>query len=191
MRSVPNPDNESLRETDAVDRLVAHDQIRLLTARYALAVDSRDIGALVHLFVPDVRVGRKIGRDALREEFETSLAAVGVTILNVGTQVIELVDASHATGEVYCTGEVQVGDEWVRQAIRYLDSYECCDGQWLFVRRVHELWYGVAIEPNPLQQSDANWPASAVGRGTLPASWPSWAVFWHPEEAALDTPPNG
>lgn len=180
-----NTESEGAVEVDVVARLVAHDQIRLLTARYALAIDSRDIEALVELFVPDVRVGRRTGREALRKDFETSLAAVGVTILNVGTQVIELVDASHAIGQVYCTGEVQVGEEWVRQAIRYRDSYECLDGRWLFVRRVHELWYGVVIEPNPLEQSEANWPTSAIGRGTLPASWPTWARFW---EAATEAP---
>ncbi len=163
---------------DIIDRLVAHDQIRLLASKYALAVDSRDIESLVELFVPDVRVGRAVGREALRRDFETSLAAVGVTILNVGTQVVELLDATHAVGEVYCTGEVQIGEDWVRQAIRYRDTYERRGGQWLFVRRVHELWYGVAIEPNPLGQGEANWPASATGRGTLPSSWPSWSEFW-------------
>lgn len=164
---------------DAIARLVAHDEIRLLAARYAVAVDSRDLDALVALFVPDVQVGRQAtGRDALRRDFATSLANVGVTILNVGTHAIEVHDESHASGTVYCAGEIQVGDTWVRQAILYRDTYERRDGTWLFVRRVHELWYGAVIEPNPLDQEPAHWPASATGRGTAPESWPTWTPFW-------------
>lgn len=164
---------------DRLERLVAHDEIRLLASRYAVAVDSRDLDELVSLFVPDVRVGRsQAGRDALRASFEASLSAVGTTILQVGTHRIDVRDADHATGVVYCTGEVLDGDTWVRQAILYRDTYERRDGTWLFVRRVHELWYGVAVDPNPLDQPPAEWPASSTGRGTVPGSWPSWDAFW-------------
>ena len=45
-------------DTDArLDRLESLAEIRQLPYRYALAVDSRDMDALVGLFVPDVRVG--------------------------------------------------------------------------------------------------------------------------------------
>ena len=60
---------------DPIERLIAHDEIRLLASRYAVAVDSRDLDELVSLFVDDVRVGRDgdgnplVGRDALRESF--------------------------------------------------------------------------------------------------------------------------
>ena len=59
-----------------------------------------------------------------------------MSILNVGTQVIDVVDDTHASGHVYCKGEIQVGDqketvrtetraglvragEWTRVAIGY------------------------------------------------------------------------
>ena len=169
-------------ELDAVARLVAHDEIRLLASRYAVAVDSRDLDALVALFVDDVRVGRDAtGPAALRASFEHSLRDVGVTILQVGTHVIDLVDADHATGVVYCTGEVADGDRWVRQAIAYRDAYRRTAGGWRFVRRVHELWYGQAIEPHPLRQEPADWPTHADGRGTLPGTWATWAPFWAPD----------
>ena len=48
-----------------LERLEAYEQIRQLVARYALAVDSRDIATLVGLFVEDVEVGRERGREAL------------------------------------------------------------------------------------------------------------------------------
>jgi hypothetical protein len=48
-------------------------------------IGSRDLDALVSLFVNDVRVGREErGRDALRRNFEVQLSRIGVSILNVG-----------------------------------------------------------------------------------------------------------
>lgn len=162
-----------------IERLIAHDQIRLLASRYAVAVDSRDLDALVRLFVDDVQVGRDLrGRDALRESFRASLSAVGVTILNVGTHQIDLDTADAATGLVYCHGQVADGDRWIHQSILYRDTYARRDGRWLFERRVHELWYGEPAPTNPLDQSPAEWPARSFGRGTVPGSFGAWAPFW-------------
>lgn len=162
-----------------IDRVIAHDAIRQLVSRYAVAVDSRDLDTLVGLFVDDVRVGRDTaGREALRASFRASLSAVGVTILQVGTHVIDLLDADHATGIVYCSGQIQEGDRWIHQAILYRDSYERRAGAWYFVRRVHELFHGVAAPTNPLDQEPANWPERSHGRGTAPGSFPTWADFW-------------
>jgi ketosteroid isomerase-like protein len=166
-------------DVDPLARLVAHDEIRMLASRYAVAVDSRDLDSLVALFVDDVRVGRDaVGRDALRASFDASLRAVGVTILHVGTHQIDLAGPDDATGLVYCRGEVADGDRWVHQSILYRDTYARRDGRWLFVRRVHELWYGQAVEPHPLEQPPADWPAHADGRGTVPESFGTWAAFW-------------
>ena len=52
------------------------------------------------------------------------------------------------------------------------------NGEWLFVRRVHELWYGQAVENNPLEQPPAHWPTNPDGRGTVPESFETWAGFW-------------
>ena len=160
-------------------QLVAHDQIRLLVSRYAVAVDARDLDTLVGLFVDDVQVGRNsFGRAALRSSFEDSLSSVGVTILQVGTHVIDVVDADHATGIVYCSGQVQEDERWVHQSILYRDTYERRDGDWRFVRRVHELFHGVAAPTSPLDQEPANWPERSYGRGTAPESFPTWGRFW-------------
>jgi hypothetical protein len=164
---------------DPIDRLIAHAEIRQLVARYALAVDSRDLDSLVGLFVEDVRVGRdRAGRAALREFFDRSLREVGVTILNVGTHVIELDDADHARGVVYCRGEVEVGEKWVVQAIQYRDAYERRDGTWYITRREHLLWYGADVLERPLGLPPANWPEHHTGKGELPELWPSWGAFW-------------
>jgi hypothetical protein len=164
---------------EPLDRLVAHDEIRLLASRYAVAVDTRDLDALVALFVDDVQVGREAsGREALRASFEASLAAVGVTILHVGTHVIDLIDADHATGVQYSAGQVEEAGRWIHQSIVYRDTYERRDGRWCFVRRVHELFHGVEAWRNPLDQDPAEWPRRSAGRGTAPGSFPSWDRFW-------------
>lgn len=164
---------------DALRRLLDRDAIRALASRYAVAVDSRDIDALVALFVDDVRVGRdRHGRDALAESFRTSLGAIGPSMLHVTSQVVDLVDDDHATGSVYCLAEVVEDGRMIRQAILYRDTYERRHGDWYFVRRIHELFYGIPLDENPLDQSPANWPQRSWGRGTVPASWPSWARFW-------------
>jgi ketosteroid isomerase-like protein len=177
------------RNTSAMDdleRLVAIDQIRQLASRYAVAMDARDLDALVALFVEDVRVGADLsGREALRESFDRQLREIGISILFVGNHVIDFQDDQHATGVVYCKGEIQDGDRWVHQAIRYQDRYERRDDEWRFVRRIHRLFYGIAYEPgaaaNPLALAPANWPENHAGKGTLPESLEPWQRFWKRE----------
>jgi ketosteroid isomerase-like protein len=166
-----------------LERLVATEQIRQLASRYAVAMDARDLDALVALFVEDVQLGHDTsGRDALRADFDRQLREIGISILFVGNQVIDFDDDDHARGVVYCKAEVQDGDRWVHQAIQYRDRYERRDGEWLFSRRVHLLFYGIAYEPgadaNPLALAPANWPENHAGKGTIPESWDSWKRFW-------------
>ena len=163
----------------ALERLLAYEEIHQLAARYAVATDRRDIDTLVSLFVDDVRVGREgRGRDALHATFAEQLRGIGVSILNVGTHQIDLVDADHATGHVYCKAEVQDGDRWIHQAIRYDDTYERRDAHWYFVRRRHLLFYGAPVGVNPLTLPPANWPERHDGLGTIPYSDPTWQTFW-------------
>lgn len=163
----------------ALERVVARDEIRQLAFRYALAIDARDLDALVSLFVPDVRAGRdRRGRDALRAVFDRSLSAIGVSILFVGNHLIDFESPDRGTGVVYCRAQIQDGEKWIEQAIRYGDVYERREGRWLFVRRVHALWYGVETAERPLDQEPANWPERHVGCGTVPEDWPTWKAFW-------------
>ena len=162
-----------------VDGLLAYEAIRQLVARYAVAVDARDLDTLVGLFVDDVRVGvLGTGRAALRRSFDESLRGIGVSILNVGTHVIDLVSDEEATGIVYCKGEVQDGSRWIHQAIVYEDLYRRSAGQWYFVRRTHRLFYGAEVGTNPLGLPPADWPEHHDGWGTVPAEWDSWRRFW-------------
>jgi hypothetical protein len=165
-------------EVDPIAWLLAHEQIRQLASRYAIALDARDIDTLVGLFVEDVRVGRNlVGHDALRASFTDQLRDLGVTILVVGNHVIDVADDDHATGIVSCRGEIEMGDQWVVQAIQYHDIYERRDGAWLFVRRRHLLFYGSDMLKRPIGLPLANWPSSAIGKGELPEILPTWQAF--------------
>lgn len=165
--------------TSPIERLVAYEEIRQLVARYAIATDRRDIETLVSLFVSDVRVGPGlVGRDALAANLAEQLKAIGVSILNVGTHQIDLIDDNEARGHLYCKAEVQDGDRWIHQAIRYDDRYSRREGTWLFVGRRHLLFYGAEVGRNPLTLAPANWPEHHDGMGTLPFSDPTWQQFW-------------
>jgi hypothetical protein len=169
---------------EVLARLLAHQEIQQLAHRYAVYVDARDLDRLVELFVPDVRVGREAsGRAALRADFDRSLRAIGISFLHVGSHLIELADEDHASGIVYCRGEIQDGARWIVQAIQYHDRYERRAGRWLFVRRQHQLVYGAELGQNPLPLPPAHWPASHTGRGTLPEGLETWRRFWAREES--------
>ena len=128
---------------NGAEKAQGRDEIRQLAYRYAHATDTRDLDALVECFIPEVQVGRdRRGREALRADFDRQLRAVGITILFVGNHLIDFIDETHATGHVYCRAEIQEGDRWIQQAIRYDDTYEKQGDDWLFVRRKHQLFYG-------------------------------------------------
>lgn len=166
---IPPPDGMS-----SLDQLLAYEHIRQLANRYALAVNMRDLDALVELFVDDVKAaGGGRGRAALAEVFGQHMTT-DVDVLEVTTHVINLVDADHATGTVYSRCEMGGPDSWARQSIAYEDRYERRDGVWYFLARNHLLFYGLDVPERPLDQEPANWPEHTIGRGSLPYDWPTW-----------------
>jgi ketosteroid isomerase-like protein len=166
---VPPPEGMS-----DLDQLLAYEHIRQLAHRYALAVNMRDLGALVELFVDDVKVqDGATGRDALTEMFRLHMAAE-VDVLEVTTHVINLLDADHAVGTVYSRCEMGGRGVWARQSIAYEDRYERRDLMWYFVSRNHLLFYGLELPERPLDQPPAHWPERLVGRGSVPYDWPTW-----------------
>ena len=149
-----------------------------MASRYAVALNHRNLDALVELFVADVRVGSDdVGRESLKQNMAAQLRDGHRTILQVSNHVIDVVDADHATGIVGTRAEIERGDEWVIQVIEYHDTYERRDGRWLFVRRRHHLWYGADMLTRPNVLPEANWPKSQTGKGTLPEIMPSWQAW--------------
>ncbi len=161
-----------------LEQLLAYEEIRQLVARYALAIDSRDLDAVVELFIDDVKAApAQRGRAALADVLAPMLRLERMSFLSIGTHVVNLIDRDHAAGTVYCFAEMGGPGSWDRQAIAYEDDYERRAGQWFFVRRKHQLFYGVDSALRPYDQPPANWPQHQVGRGSLPDDWASWQAF--------------
>ena len=138
-----------------------------LAHRYAVALDRKDWDALVGLFVPAIQ-------DKVRASLVPAIERLGVTVLSVTTQTVDLVDDDHATGVVYCTGEIEDPDEgWIRQQIVYQDRYERVDGQWYIRARDHQLVYGEPLPDEPPHPTPADWPDPPNRPRHLPPSfWP-------------------
>ena len=165
---------------EQLDRLLAYEAIRQLAYRYAVAVDARDTAAVAAMFVEDVQVAPGVtGRAALQASYDELLADQRASILNVGNHVIDLEDANHARGIVYCRAELDVGDEWIVQQIAYHDRYERHDGRWLFRGRRHLLFYGADMFTRPNTLPPATKPEYGTGRGSAAASLAEHTARWH------------
>lgn len=163
-------------------RLEAHEEIRQLAARYAAALDRRDVDALAALFVEDVIVGNgSIGRAALAEWFDEILRPYRTTFHLIGNHVIDVVDDDHATGIVYCRPEHEVGDLWIVMPMQYWDRYErSTDGRWCFRSRAPKVFYAVDVLQHPLAVPGRfNFPGNPmITTAELPDRWESWQAFW-------------
>lgn len=161
-----------------LEHLEAYEQIRQLPHRYGLALDTRNIDDLVALFVEDVQVGRdKRGRAALRGWFVEAFSKFKSSIHFVGNHIIDLDDADHAHGVVYCRDEIERPGEWMVGMIQYWDTYERRDGSWYFLRRRLHRWYGVDALTRPA--SGQGIARGSAPTGLLPDAWPSWQTYWN------------
>jgi len=174
-----NPANDAER----LDRMESLASIRQLPYRYALALDSRNMGDLVDLFEPDVRMGDgRTGREALKEWFTKSMKVPRTSIHFVGNHIVDFQDADNATGVVYCrdqlerpaTGHWEIGD------LQYWDRYCRVDGEWCFVRRRFHRWYMVDALTRPSHGAGVNDGTDPLRARQLPEAFPSWSEFWEP-----------
>ena len=164
-------------------RVEAQLAIQQLPARYALAVDSRNLDELVKLFAVDVDCGRwGTGRDALKAFYASKNVLSGFyrCVHLVCGQTIDFVDAERATGTVYCRAGHEDGEHWVEMAICYFDSYVLSDGQWCFQRRDEKHWYSTDWQKRPGPKFQ-DWPGkydTPRYAPQLPHAWPSWQAYW-------------
>jgi hypothetical protein len=161
-------------------------RIQQLAARYALAVDSRDLPMLASLFVPDVQVGSsRSGRQALQSWYADALRSVGATIHLLANHSVEI-DGDVARGVVYCREEVQLlnSEEWRIGMLQYWDDYLQVDGIWLFRRRQVRRWY-THVE-STTEERETSTPQNAKGprEQRLPEAFPSWSTFY-PENKSI------
>jgi len=162
-----------------LDRIEAHDAIRDLAYGYALAVDARDLDAIVALYVDDVRVGPgRSGRPALREIFDASLRQFTASAHHVTNHLIEFLGPDDATGLASCRVEHEVGDKWVTASLLYHDRYVRRDGCWLFRGRVQTRLYATAHDDPPLGPRRLRWPGGLPADTGFHDTLPAWAAFW-------------
>lgn len=163
-----------------IDRLESLDAIRQLPAKYALALDMRDMEAMVSLFPADVRVGKDAsGRQALRAYMDRTLRSPFTgTSHHIGGHVIEFDDADHAHGIVYSKNEHETGDEWVIMQMMYSDDYVRQDGRWYFARRLPLYWYATDLNKPPIGERKMRWPDTEWVEGNFHKLFPSFAEFW-------------
>jgi uncharacterized protein (TIGR02246 family) len=172
-----------------IERLEALDDIRQLVAKYALALDMRDMDAMAGLFVPDVQVGRgRSGREALRDYFDETMRVQFIgTSHHVGNHIIEFEGADTAKGIVYSKNEHETPSAWVAMQMMYADDYARIDGVWLFRRRLPLYWYAADMREPPIGEDKMRWPGRARYEGAFHALFPSWEAFWA-REGALTGP---
>jgi uncharacterized protein (TIGR02246 family) len=163
-----------------LERIEGRDEIRQLVARYCLALDMRDLDALVGLFPADVRVSRdQSGRQALRAWFDQTLREQFSGTAHVtGNHIVEFDDEDHAHGVVYSRNEHETGPEWVIMTMMYWDRYERIDGRWYFRRRLPLYWYATDLNRPPIGDRKIRWPGREPYEGGFHQFWPTWAEFW-------------
>ncbi|QKS01437.1 nuclear transport factor 2 family protein [Sphingomonas sp. CL5.1] len=161
-------------------RLESLDQIRQLPAKYALALDMRDMDAMVSLFPADVRVGKEAsGRAALRAYMDRTLRSPFTgTSHHIGGHVIEFDDADHAHGVVYSKNEHETGDEWVIMQMMYVDDYVRAEGRWHFARRLPLYWYATDLNKPPVGANKMRWPGAEWVEGNFHKLFPSYDEYW-------------
>ncbi len=174
-----------------IDAVESRLQIGELPSRYAMALDARDLDSLVDLFVDDVEAGSHgRGRDALRSWFDEVLRRFYRSIHLVCGHQIDLIDADHATGSIYCRAEHEDGAGWFVIAMRYDDVYERRDGKWHFARRREHPWYSVDVTERPGPEF-LRWPTDVAHRATMPERMPTWKAFWETGDPALPAELSG
>lgn len=163
-----------------IDRLESLDSIRQLAAKYSLALDMRDMDAMVNLFEENVRVGKDAsGRQALRAYMDGTLRSPFTgTSHHIGGHIIEFDDPDHAHGICYSKNEHETGDEWVIMQMMYADNYVRVDGRWYFARRLPLYWYATDLNKPPIGDNKMRWPGTEWVEGNFHKLFPSFAEFW-------------
>lgn len=168
-----------------IDRLESLDAIRQLPAKYALALDMRDMDAMVSLFPVDVRVGKDLsGRAALRAYMDRTLRSPFTgTSHHIGGHIIEFGDPDHAHGVVYSKNEHETPvsdgpDEWVIMQMMYVDDYVREGDRWHFARRLPLYWYATDLGKPPIGDKKMRWPGTEWVEGNFHKLFPSFAEYW-------------
>ena len=169
---------------NAIEELLAREQIRRLALHYALAVDGKDLDGIAALFAEDVNNGRYgPGRRGVKSFYDQALREFHCSMHLVANHVIEFDDDDHSHGVVYCRAHhhVLAPEHWFDSALAYWDTYERIGDDWFFRRRRLKSWYrqefghaGHGTErtvPTPATSGPLRGPQ-------MPEAFPAFEAFW-------------
>lgn len=167
-------------------RLEDRAELAELIARYALAVDDRDIEAIAALFTPDGAfrsqdgVMNARGTEAVLEQFRGRFRALKLSNHFSHDHVFKFgADPDAATGLVTAHAEVWRNGRALIGALRYQDSYRRYQGRWCFADRLLFFLYYLPVEEyasalgDPLRQRAYGDRRPA----DFPESLPTWQLY--------------
>ncbi|MDX3899115.1 MAG: nuclear transport factor 2 family protein [Sphingobium sp.] len=180
--------NMSLSVTDdAIDELIARQEISELITGYSRAVDRADAGALTALFHPDASVVTGVfnGRASdFAQEITGWLRANAKLTCHTVSNVWLSIRGDRAIGESYILGlnrDIGADPQDHIAGGRYLDRFERRDGTWRFSERVFVMDWNIN-QPS----SDADPMYDCYQRGGYAPNDPIYA-FWQ-TEPNMETP---
>jgi ketosteroid isomerase-like protein len=170
-------------------RLEDRAELAELIARYAVAVDDRDIEAIGALFTPDGAFRSKDGvmqargREAVLEQFRGRFRALKLSYHFSHDHIFEFgADADAATGLITAHAEVWRNGRALIGALRYQDSYRRHQGRWCFADRLLFFLYYLPVDEyatalgEPLRQRAYGDRRPA----DFPESLPTWQQYHDP-----------
>lgn len=169
-----------------VRRLEDRAELRELVARYAVAIDDRDIEAITALFTPDGvfrsqdGVMNARGHEAVIEQFRGRFKALTVSYHFAHDQVLSFGnDPDAASGLVTAHAEVWRNGRALIAALRYADAYRRHAGRWCFAERQVSFLYYLPVDEYAQGLGDRLRMRAYGDRraADFPESLPTWQLY--------------
>lgn len=170
---------------DRLGELEARLALSEVIARYAHAVDDRDIETVLRLFTPDGRYVHHgdfvaAGRDELERFYRERLSEYGPTFHYPHSQIVEFTSPSAATGIVSAHAELSIEGRCVLGGIRYDDRYAREGGVWRIQERVVRFRYALPwndVDTRFADELRRRWRGVASATD-LPEGLDTWRAFY-------------
>lgn len=134
--------------TDPVRELLDREALRDLVARYALAVDDHDLGAVGEMFHPEAVFDRDgevaHGWPKISALLGASMRGFRRMVHTPHAVLVELTGADEATGASSGHAELVTSRGVLLAAYRYADRFARHDGRWVFTRREVRFLYATS-----------------------------------------------
>lgn len=178
-----------MSDTDILGRLKrveASIAIQQLPARYAMAVDARNLDDLADLYIDDIDFGPLgKGREALKSYFTAATSIFYRSIHQILGHKFDFIDDDNAVGQVYCRADHERGDTWIVAQMCYFDKYVRRGDKWYFAdKRDFDFYYCADSLEHP---QDVNFqrfvvPGMKMDKPMMVDRFPSWRSFWEKQD---------